>query len=447
MPRHKLLIVDDDPTIRFAVADYFEGKGFLVHDTDSVVQALELFRSQSPDVTILDYALPDGDALELLAKLKAVDDTASVIFLTGYGTIELAVRAVKEGAEQFLTKPVELDVLQVVIDRLLENRRSRRRDAARSRHSREELDPFRGDSPLIRKLADEAERVVRSDSPVLIRGETGTGKGVLAKWFHENGLRSQEPFVDLNCAGLSREFLETELFGHERGAFTGAATAKPGLLEVADRGTVFLDEIGDIDLQVQPKLLKVLEEKRFRRLGDVRDRTVDIRLVAATHHDLARLAREGRFRSDLFFRINTITLIVPSLRDRKEDIPLLARYFLQKLSPDPDRAVELGPPAERMLQEYPWPGNIRELRNALERACLLARGRVLTPDDFRFELAEVRMDDEGDGEITLEAMERRHIERVLQSVGGRVDEAARKLAVPRSSLYEKLKRYGIQKKI
>jgi transcriptional regulator with GAF, ATPase, and Fis domain len=241
-------------------------------------------------------------------------------------------------------------------------------------------------TPAIRALAEQARQVVAVDSPLLIHGETGAGKGVLAAWLHQQGPRVDQAFVDINCAALSRELLETELFGHEQGAFTGAVSSKPGLFEVAHRGTVFLDEIGDMALEVQPKVLKVLEEKRFRRLGDVRDRYVDIRLLVATHQDLGRLVREKKFRSDLYFRISTILLSVPPLRERVADIPVLARSLLQRCSADLGRHdVELAPDAEQALQAYSWPGNIRELRNVLERAVLLSDRNMLRCRDLRFD--------------------------------------------------------------
>jgi DNA-binding NtrC family response regulator len=331
------------------------------------------------------------------------------------------------------------------LQRLLEHRRNRLRQLiGKSRQAREDVDPFRGTSMAIRQLADQAKRVLAAESPILVQGETGTGKGVLAKWLHNHGPRAEEAFVDLNCAGLSRDLLETELFGHERGAFTGATASKSGLLEVAHRGSVFLDEIGDMDPQVQPKLLKVLEEKRFRRLGDVRDRYVDIRLIAATHQELTLLVQEKRFRSDLYFRISTIPLAVPPLRERVEDIPLLAQYLLERLATDLGRGdVRLAPDAERALQVYPWQGNIRELRNVLERALLLSGRSVLGRQDLRFDAplaAELAADD---AHLTLLELERRHIERILRAEHGQVEQAARKLGIPRSSLYQKIKQYGI----
>ncbi len=388
-----------------------------------------------------------------LPKIREIDSTLPVVVLTGHATIDLAVRAVKEGADQFLAKPVELPALLVMLRRLLESQREKRRQAAgRARQAREAVDPFTGTSTAIRRLAEDARKVAASSSPILIEGDTGSGKGVLARWLHRNGPRADEAFVDMNCAGLSREFLETELFGHEKGAYTGAVSSKQGLLEVAHRGVVFLDEIGDLDPQVQPKLLKVLEEKRFRRLGDVRDRQVDVQLVAASHQSLPQLVQEKKFRSDLYFRISTIPLRVPALRERAEDIPVLARQLLGGLANDLGRrGLRLSEGAERALTTYSWPGNVRELRNVLERAALLCGRDVLEASDLRFESAgalqpkgEAAAAAEGDAsQLTLEGLERVHIERVLRELGGRVTEAAQRLGIPRSTLYQKIKRYGI----
>lgn len=443
MHKDRVLIVEDDKEICEVLRDYLESKGYEVTTAETCALAEQFWRTVRPDVAILDYSLPDGNALELIPRLKALDPAAPIIILTGYGSIDLAVEAVKLGAEQFLTKPAELATLQVVVQRSLENQRNRRTQMVeKSRMRRQTLDPFLGKSDCIRKLADFARRVAVSDSPVLIQGETGTGKGVLAQWLHRNGPRASEPFVDLNCGGLSRDLLETELFGHERGAFTGAVQAKTGLLEIAHKGTVFLDEIGDVDLAVQPKLLKVLEEKQFRRLGDVRDRRVDIRLIAATHQVMARLVHEKLFRGDLYFRISTIPLNVPALRERVEDIPVLCRHILASLASDLGTGeFELAASALRALQRYSWPGNIRELRNVLERAVLVTGNPVLTENDLHFDLL-VEQHLIASGQFrTLEEMERHYIEHVLRKEGGKVGPAARKLGIPRSSLYHKLKQY------
>ena len=293
-------------------------------------------------------------------------------------------------------------------------------------------------------MAELARRLADSDSPVVICGETGSGKGVLARWLHEHGPRAEEAFVDVNCAGLSREFLETELFGHEKGAFTGAVSTKEGLLEVADRGTVFLDEVGDVEPSVQPKLLKVIEERRFSRLGGVRDRSVDIRLITATHHDLGRLVSEGRFRSDLYFRLGTIPLTVPPLRERGKDILILARCLLSELAGARGRGeLRLSRDAETALLRYTWPGNVRELRNILERAVLLSDRDTLEVDDLGIEPALRPGQVPLELSLTLAEVERRHIEAVLADARGRVEGAARRLGIHRSSLYNKLKRFGI----
>jgi DNA-binding NtrC family response regulator len=396
---------------------------------------------------VMDYSLGDGNALEVLPRLRAADASIPIIIMTGHASIELAVQAIKLGAEHFLTKPVDLTTLAVMLERSLENQRNRRKQALdHSRRSRDGINPFLGSSAAIGKLAEMVDRVASADSPILIQGETGTGKGVLAHWIHEHSTRTKEPFVDLNCGGLTRDFLETELFGHEKGAFTGAVQSKAGLLEIAHKGTLFLDEIGDVDVQVQPKILKVLEEKQFRRLGDVRDRRVDIRLVAATHQNLSLLMKDKRFRSDLFFRISTIPLMMPPLRERVEDIALLAEYLLVRLSAELGfGSVEITAEAMRRLQGYFWPGNIRELRNVLERAVLLSGNRVITEKNLHFDETEWPEIKPENLSRTLEEMERDYISQVLQAEGGRVETAARKLGIPRSSLYVKLKQYKLDR--
>jgi DNA-binding NtrC family response regulator len=448
----KILIVDDEPGIRFGVRDFLETAGLEVDEADTVAGAEKAVREGRPDAVVLDHMLPDGTALDLLPRLKELDPSLPVLVLTGHASIDLAVRAVKEGADQFLAKPVELPALLVMLQRLLESRREKRRQiAGRARQARENVDPFTGTSAAIRALAEQARRLAASSSPILIEGETGTGKGVLARWLHRSGPRADEPFVDMNCAGLTREFLETELFGHEKGAYTGAVAAKPGLLEVAHRGVVFLDEIGDLDPQVQPKLLKVLEEKRFRRLGEVRDRQVDVQLLAASHQNLPQLVSERRFRSDLYFRISTIPLRVPPLRERGEDIPILAQGLLGTFANDLGRrGLRLSAAAERALGSHAWPGNVRELRNVLERAVLLSGRDVLEAEDLRFdgppappEPSRLQAAPPGDSSLTLEELERVHIERVLRELGGRVAEASQRLGIPRSTLYQKIKKFGL----
>ena len=451
MARNRILLVDDDPVIRFGIRNFLESQGMQVTEAESVQQAQEKLRATCPDAAIVDFSLPDGDGLELLEHFKSIDPDLPVIVLTGQGSIELAVRAIKQGAEQFLTKPVELPALHALLVRALENKRYRQHSLVNlSKANRERLDPFLGTSPAIRKLQELARRVVSSDSPILIQGETGSGKGVLAKWIHENSPRAEEVFMDLNCAGLEREFLETELFGHERGAFTGAVHSKLGLLEVADRGTVFLDEIGDIDLTVQPKLLKVLETRQFRRLGDVHDRTVDIRLISATHRDLKELVRQQRFREDLFFRITIIPVRLPPLRERQEDIPLLACEILRRISQERGRdKIDLDEAAMTMLTHYLWPGNIREMRNVLERAAQIAERSPLTARDLELQWpgsTPVKPEASAlDTNLTMRQLELHYIGLVLAEERGSIDRAAERLGISRSSLYSKVKNKEVER--
>ncbi|MGQ0592640.1 MAG: sigma-54-dependent transcriptional regulator [Gammaproteobacteria bacterium] len=440
MLKARLLLVDDDPGVRFGVGQYLRTSGYELAEAGSVADALSAVRNEPADLAILDYRLPDGDALELVPKLRELDAELPCVVLTGHGSIELAVQAIKVGAEQFLTKPVELSALKVLIDRLVEQRRVRRKLASK-RGGSEAPDPFRGDSTPMRAFKEVAQRVAKTDRPALIQGETGSGKGLLAAWLHHAGDRAAEGFVNLNCAGLSRELLESELFGHERGAFTGAVTTKPGLMEMAHRGTLFLDEIGDLDLALQAKLLKVLEEQRFRRVGGVQDRRVDVRLITATHHPLPQLVREGGFRSDLYFRISTLVLEVPALRARREDIPALANELLIRLAQEIGRPkFQLTDAAVEALCAYAWPGNVRELRNVLERAALLSSGMRLDRSALYFDMAGSAAPTT---DLSLEAMERQHIANILRDSGGMVTLAAERLGIPRSTLYEKLKRHGL----
>ena len=445
MSRIRILVVDDEPGQRLTISKLLSGEGYEVAQAPSFAGALDQARAARPDLAVIDYLLPDGTALELLPRLRELVSELPVIILTAHGSIDLAVRAIKDGADQFLTKPVEFQTLLVVVQRLLDSYRDRQKlQVSRSRQARDRFDPFPGGSDAIRRLEEDARRVAQSDSPVLIQGETGTGKTILARWLHDNGPRADESFVDLNCSTLSREFLETELFGHEKGSFTGAIGSKAGLLEVAHRGTAFLDEIGDIDTQVQPKLLKVLEEKKYRRLGAVADRYSDIRLIAASHQDLGELVRNKTFRGDLYFRISTIPLTVPALRERPDDIPVIARMLLDRIVADIGRPdLQLSNSAERALRQYAWPGNIRELRNVIERGVILSDRSVLNASDLRFEHQAPAASGTPDTSVTLSENERRYIETVLSEENGRVETAARRLGLSRNSLYLKIRKHGI----
>jgi DNA-binding NtrC family response regulator len=445
MARNRILIVEDEPGVRFGIREFLELHGYQIEEAETCRDARHIFSSSRPDIVIADYILPDGTAFDLLPRLNDIDSEIPLLVLTSHGSIDLAVRAIKEGAEQFLTKPIELPTLHVILQRLLEKQRSHHKQlASRSRQVRRTIVPFIGTSVAIRSLEEQSRKFLTTESPVLILGETGSGKGVLARWLHDNSPRTDEAFVDLNCAGLSRELLETELFGHEKGAFTSATASKQGLFEVAHRGTIFLDEIGDVDLQIQPKLLKVLEDKRFRRVGDVRDRQVDVRLIAATHQDLIQLVREKKFRDDLYFRISTIPLSFPPLRERIDDIPILARYLLDKVSADLGRGeIQLDEGCIKALQSYAWPGNVRELRNVIERAVLLSEQKSIAIKDLNFDGHANVGAASFDTRLTLLQLEKQHIQKVLQEEHGRVEKAAKRLGVPRSSLYQKIKKHHI----
>jgi DNA-binding NtrC family response regulator len=440
----KLLLVDDDVQMRNVLALYLRRCGFNVLDAATLAEARKLQAKETPDLTIVDYQLPDGTAFDLLNAAREQDSSEAVIVLTGLGTIDLAVRAIKSGAEHFLTKPVDLESLEILVRRTLDQQRDRRQRAFTAAVASPAPTPFLGSSRAIRRLEEMAAAAITSDVPVLILGETGSGKGVLARFIHEHGARNAEPFVDLNCAGLSRELAESELFGHQRGAFTGAVTAKAGLIEVAHKGTLCLDELGDLDLAVQPKLLKALEEGSFRRVGELSSRASDVRLLATTHRNLSTLVKEDRFREDLLFRINTLTLEVPPLRERAEDIRAVAHAVLNDLCRRRGRvAPALAEDALDVFKQYRWPGNVRELRNVLERALLFCKGDTLDRSALRFDRSLEPDQAEAEAQ-TLDDAERRHIAAILQRTGGRVDDAARVLALSRSSLYAKLKKYGIK---
>lgn len=439
---NSLLLVEDDPSVREAVANYLRLHRWSVAQADGLQSATQALLTERPDAALIDYSLPDGTGLELLARLKAAEPELPVILLTAHGSIDLAVQAVKEGAEQFFTKPIDLATLDIALRRAVDNSRNRvARRFVRTVEARDAPDPFVGDSEAIRRLRVEVEKILGSSRPVLLLGETGTGKGVLARWIHHHGQRADESFVDLNCAGLSRELLESELFGYDKGAFTGASGNKPGLLEGAHRGTLFLDEIGELTPEVQPKLLTVLEDQRFRRLGSIRDRIVDVKFVAATHHDLQARAAQGAFRSDLYYRISTFPLLVPPLRERGDDVLLLAEKILERIARELSRpGLRLSEAGQQALLSHAWPGNIRELRNVLERAALFAEDGVIGASWL---FAQRSATASRVRPRTLEEAERAHVESVLREVDGKVEALASILGLSRSAAYEKLKKHGL----
>ncbi|MFO0676225.1 MAG: sigma-54 dependent transcriptional regulator [Polyangiaceae bacterium] len=449
-----VLVVEDDASLRFGLCGALRAMGLQVHEADSRDAATRVFAAQRPDVVLTDLRLPDGDALELLPRIRAIDPAAAVIIMTGHGSIDLAVRAVKQGAEDFLTKPVDTSTLGAFLRSAIDRRRQHASGVRAKLLGPRAIEPR---SSAMGRVEEQIERLRDADCTVLLLGETGTGKSVLARRIHAIGARSQAPFVDINCAGLTKEFVESELFGHERGAFTGAHNSKEGLLDAASGGTFFLDEIGDMDVLVQPKLLKVLEEKRFRRMGGVHERAVDIRLIGATHHDLLAAVSEKRFRADLYYRISTVSITVPSLRERREDLVPLAYQVLADLGAE---GIELTVDAKEALLDHPWPGNLRELKNVLERALLRRDGDGIRADDIAFDTPSVTgmlvapiapssgsalgtPAPPSSSARTLSEVEREHIEQALLAERGRVEAAARRLGIPRSTLYQRIKGYGI----
>ncbi len=433
MPQLTVLVVEDEPLVRRTLCVVAESAGHRAVEASGVADAVERFRASTPDVVLADHVLADGDAFDLLRRLPEIDARVPVIVLTGVGSIELAVTAMKRGAWHFTTKPPQPAELL----RLIESAAAARRGRAD-----EDQDPFVGTSAAVRSLASAARRVATAEGPVLLQGETGTGKGMIARWIHRHSSRATGPFVVVNCAGLARELSDSALFGHEKGAFAGASARKVGLVETADHGTLFLDEIGDLDFSVQAKLLEFIEEGHFTRLGSVEERRADVRVVAATQRDLLRRAAEGTFREDLYFRVSRFPLHVPALRQRLDDLPSLVQGILASFPSCAD-GVALEPGALERLRGRAWRGNIRELRNVIERAVLLGEGATIAAKDLPPEAASLEGPAGAAPAVTLADVERQHVERTLEAVGFHVPEAARRLDIPRSTLYQRIREYGI----
>ncbi len=442
-----VLLIDDDVDVLRSIGNYFERLGYEVTRELSGEAGLATFDRVRPEVVILDIRLPGMDGLEVLEHLRQRD--AAVILLTGQSDVATAVRAMQLGAENFLTKPVDMAHLAAAAARVADKVRLRRVNEtlfsqSTSPHGLESL----GTSGPMQELAHQVGLLAQSErTTVLLAGESGTGKGWVARLIHDLGPRAKEPFVEVNCAGLNATFLDSELFGHEKGAFTDAKDRKQGLFEIADRGTILLDEIGDLAPELQPKLLKVLETKTFRRLGGTREITVDVRLIAATNRDLAAEVEAGRFREDLYYRLSVMPLSLPAVRDRpREDrLALIQRILgdLQKALPDgPDNVSSEA--LERLLA-YPWPGNVREMRNVLERALILGRGQPAInvehlPGEFR---ARPGVGDRRHTPLSLDDLERQHIERTLKHHSGNRTRAAAELGISRATLINKIKRYTL----
>ncbi len=440
----KVLILDDEPDMVENLERVLHRAGYqCVGLTDSTT-ALTRIEEEQPDLVVTDLRMPGIDGMALLEQVRARGWSIPVIMITGYATIDAAVEAMKKGASDFLAKPFPPNELILRIERTLEHVRvlEENRDLRQRLQSGPQTVTLVGQSPLIRGVLEIIEKISGTDSRVLITGESGTGKELVARAIHERSPRREKSFFAINCVALTETLLESELFGHKRGAFTGAIATKKGIFELADGGTLFLDEIGDTGPSFQAKLLRVLEEGEIKRGGGTRPIRVDVRVIASTNRDLRKAIAKGAFREDLFYRLSVVSIHLPPLRERKEDIPLLVQHFLQKHSLKLKKRVKtVSPKAMDLLMRYPWPGNVRELENALERAVIMASGEEIQVEDLPLTLPE-----EGGRGLkggTLEELEKELIRRTLEECGWNKTMAARKLGIGRRTLYEKAARYGI----
>jgi len=447
MEQQKVLVVDDDDELREMLVERFRRLGHAVSEADSGEEALARARQGRFDVALLDLHLPGIDGIELLGRLKEQQPELEALMLTAQGSIESAVQAMKGGAYDYLTKPFRLTDLEVHVQKAYEKVQLVRRERQWVQQVRYESPRFRivGSSPALRRVVGLIEKVAPTDSTVLIHGESGTGKELVARALHANSPRCDRPLVTINCAALQENLLESELFGHEKGAFTGAVQSKAGLVEVAEGGTLFIDEIGEMAVGLQAKLLRVLEDGHYRRVGSTAEQHADARVVAATNRRLEDEIKAGRFREDLYYRLNVISIQLSPLNERREDIPELAEHFLTSRQLGPVR-FRLDPEALVALQRYDWPGNVRELANVLERAQILAEGHVITVDDLPEALIrhEEVLNVEAGCTENLHLTQRRHVLGVLREHHGNKVHAAKALGISRRALYRLLDKYHIR---
>jgi two-component system response regulator HydG len=449
-----MLVVDDDAEVRGLLATVLARRPTVVTEAASGAEATAALGRAEFDVALLDVMLPDQSGLDILRWARAAEIDTEFIVLTGHADIETAVEAMRLGAYDFVAKPWKNPELLEVVAKAAEKKALRRENSALKEviTRRDGLPEIVGESAEVREILSVVDRVAASDSPVLIHGESGTGKELVARTIHLKSRRAARPFISINCGALPDTLLETELFGHKRGAFSGAVTSRVGLFEAASGGTLFLDEIGEMSPAMQVRLLRTLDSGEVRRVGEERTFHVDVRMVAATNKDLHREATEGRFRWDLYYRVSTVAVPVPPLRRRREDIPLLVRHFLARY-PRSGTALTFSPDAMARLVQYDWPGNIRELRNLIERLRILHQGAVVAPADLPREFSEaprtgpaapVSDPAPADGDlVTLAELERRHVERVLRSTGWNKARAARVLAVDIKTLNKKIRDSGL----
>jgi DNA-binding NtrC family response regulator len=445
-----LLVVDDDDPYRTALGGELDRQGYSVTLAASGEDALARLAEREPDVVLLDLRLPRMSGLDTLKIIRERHPATDVIVLTGHGSIDTAIESIRMGAFDYVAKPCPLDELDVRIQRALERQALRKRATLLERgltppdlsHS------FVGESESFRQVLALIDRIAPTDSAVLITGETGSGKEMAAKLIHARSTRRQRPFVVVECAALQESLLQSELFGHERGAFTGADRAKPGLFEVAHGGTIFLDEIGEVSLATQVKLLRVLDTSTFRRVGATSEIHVNVRVLAATNRDLEAMVRQGLFREDLFYRLSTIRLQLPPLRERRPDIEPLADHFIARINERLGCAKQLGPAARRILKQHDWPGNVRELLHVIEAAVIVCDGSEILPEHLPAPLRSKAPPPSSQDAVpiaTLEAMERAHIELALRAMSGHRGQAARLLGISERNLYRKLREYDLER--
>ncbi len=438
-----ILVADDDPDIRDILRDALSSLGARVVTAGDGRECMERIEREGPEVLLLDIEMPVRTGLDVLKELRQRHFDTTVIMITAYGSIERAVEAMKEGAFDFITKPFEFDHIAVVVEKALERGRLKQSLERSTEELSEHYRLIGGESPKMRAAIETARKAAISKSTVLLLGESGTGKEVFARAIHAWSARRSEPFIAINCVGLSKDLLESELFGHEKGAFTGAHQLKKGKMEQANGGTVFLDEVGDISSELQTKLLRFLQEREFERVGGTQPIPVDVRVLAATNRDLTQAIKEGQFREDLFYRLNVIPISLPPLRDRREDIPILANYFLRRFAAETKKTLSgITTDAEAQLVAYPWPGNVRELANVIERAAVLGDGPELASEDLPVPIAD------GDTEDTTEALSYRHavdearadvIKKALAHTNGNRAAAARILGMHKTHLLNLMK--------
>ena len=450
MSSARILVVEDEDKLRRVVQLELESQGYEVDGATSAEQGLPL--ATVADLILTDLRLPGIDGIQFLNELHARGIGAPVVMMTAHGSVETAVEAMKLGAADFLQKPFSLDHLTTVVQRVLavQSLRSENQRMREELDQRYQFDNIVGRSAAMREIFHTVERVAPTRATVLLAGESGVGKDMIARAIHQHSPRANRPFVKINCTALPENLMESELFGYEKGAFTGANTTKPGKFEQADTGTVFLDEIGDVPPAIQVKLLRILQEREFERLGSNKTRQIDVRVLAATNVDLRAALEQGTFREDLYYRLNVLPIDIPPLRDRKEDIPFLADHFIKKYAKDVDGRIEsLSEAAVQKLMQYHWPGNVRELENVIERSMVLSPGPVLEPEDIKLDSAPRRAQAHNDAGflpegMTLDQYEQAIIREALKRANGNKSQAARLLGLTRNALRYRLQQMGIE---